>query len=217
MFKGGLMKYVAPACDKAAFTCPNCGAFAQQQNWGYTEDGHGPYSNSEGQFPLAVSRCTHCRKHTIWHFQEMVFPHRGSAPMPNKDMPQEVLSDYEEAASILSKSPRGASALLRLALQKLCLHLGGSGKNINEDIKQLVSKGLPVQVQQALDVVRVIGNNAVHPGQIETDNPEMAGSLFALVNLVTDYMISKPNEVSTIYGSLPQGAVEAINKRDGKT
>lgn len=211
------MKYVAPECGKAAFTCPNCGAFAQQHNWAYDDNGSGPYSNSEGQFPLAVSRCTHCGKHTIWRFKEMVFPHRGSAPMPNSDMPPEVLKDYEEAASILTKSPRGASALLRLAIQKLCMHLGGAGKNINDDIKQLVSKCLPIQVQQALDVVRVVGNNAVHPGQIETDDPEVAGSLFVLVNLVTDYMISKPKEVSEIYGSLPQGAVDAINKRDGKT
>ncbi len=44
----------------------------------------------------------------------------------------------------------------------------------------------------------------------------MAGSLFALVNLVADYMISKPKEVSEIYRNLPQGAVEAIDKRDKK-
>lgn len=211
------MKYVAPECGKKAFTCPNCGAYAQQNNWAYDEDGNGPYSNSNGQYPLAVSRCTHCKKHTFWRGKEMIFPHRGSAPMPNKDMPPEVLVDYEEAASILSKSPRGASALLRLAIQKLNVHLGGSGKNINDDIKQLVSKGLPVQVQRALDVVRVIGNNAVHPGQIDTDNPEIAGSLFALVNLVTDYMISKPNEVSEIYNSLPPDVVDAIAKRDART
>lgn len=209
------MKYVAPECGKGGFTCPNCGAFAQQRNWSYSEDGKGPYG-SDGSFPLAVSRCTHCDEHTIWRFKDMIYPHRGSAPMPNKDMPPEVLKDYEEAAAILSKSPRGASALLRLGLQKLCVYLGGSGKNINDDIKRLVQNGLPIQVQQALDAVRVIGNNAVHPGQIDTDNPEMAGSLFALVNLVTDYMISKPNEVSEIYGSLPQGAIEAIEKRDGK-
>lgn len=211
------MKYVAPECGKNGFTCPNCGAYAQQTNWAYSEDGNGPYGNSEGQFPLAVSKCTHCGDLTIWHFKDMIYPHRGSAPMPNKDMPPEVLKDYEEAASILSKSPRGASALLRLGIQKLCVHLGGTGKNINDDIKRLVQKGLPVQVQQALDAVRVIGNNAVHPGQIDADNPEMAGSLFALVNLVTDYMISKPNEVSAIYGDLPQGAIDAIEKRDGKT
>ncbi|WP_110188787.1 DUF4145 domain-containing protein [Pokkaliibacter plantistimulans] len=211
------MKYVAPECGKDGFTCPNCGAYAQQRNWAYREDATGPYNNSSGQYPLAVSRCVHCGDLTIWHYQDMVYPHRGSAPMPNKDMPPEVLKDYEEAAAILTKSPRGASALLRLGIQKLCVHLGGAGKNINDDIRLLVQNGLPVQVQQALDAVRVIGNNAVHPGQIETDNPEMAGSLFVLVNLVTDYMISKPNEVSEIYGALPKGAIEAIEKRDAKT
>jgi len=211
------MKYVAPKCGKKAFTCPNCGAYAQQNSWGFDEDGNGPYRNSDGHHPLAVSKCTHCNKSTIWRFDDMLYPHRGNAPMPNKDMPAEVLKSYEEAASIFSKSPRGASALLRLGIQKLCVHLGGTGKNINGDIKTLVEKGLPIQVQQALDAVRVIGNNAVHPGQIDTDSPEIAGSLFALVNLVTDYMISKPNEVSEIYGALPKEAIEAIEKRDGET
>lgn len=208
------MDYVAPKCGQPAFTCPNCGAYAQQRNWAYDEQGQGPFNNSVGQYVLGVSRCTHCEQQTVWHFEEMIFPHRGSAPMPNSDMSPNVLKDYEEAASILTKSPRGAAALLRLSIQKLCMQLGGKGKNINDDVGALVAKGLPVQVQQALDSVRVVGNNAVHPGQIDTDKPDVAGSLFTLVNLVTDYMISKPKEVQAIYANLPKAAVEAIERRD---
>jgi Domain of unknown function (DUF4145) len=64
-------------------------------------------------------------------------------------------------------------------VQKLCVRLGGGGANLNDDIGLLVQSGFPVQIQHALDVVRVIGNNAVHPGEISVDdNPEIAQALF---------------------------------------
>jgi hypothetical protein len=146
----------------------------------------------------------------------MVYPNRGNAPIPNPDMPDDVKRDYEEAASIYTQSPRGAAALLRLAIQKLCIELDGKGKNINEDIKSLVANGLPEKVRKSLDVVRVIGNNAVHPGQIETDDPEVAGKLFVLLNIITEYMVSMPKRIDNMYSELPEPATDAIDKRDGK-
>ena len=82
-------------------------------------------------------------------------------------MPADVLRDYKEAQSILNLSPRGAAALLRLVIEKLVTHLKAEGRDINAQIAWLVSKGLPEQVQQALDAVRVIGNEAVHPGSMD--------------------------------------------------
>ena len=59
--------------------------------------------------------------------------------------------------------------------------MGEKGKDINTDIGNLVKKGLPIKVQESLDILRVIGNEAVHPGQLDLKddikkeaNPEKA-------------------------------------------
>jgi hypothetical protein len=94
-------------------------------------------------------------------------------------------------------------------------NLGESGDNINADIKDLVEKGLPVQIQQALDAVRVIGNESVHPGEMNlNDSPEVARALFGLVNLIVDNRIAQPKRIAELYGSLPADKLAAIAKRD---
>ena len=124
-------------------------------------------------------------------------------------------ADYSEAGDIVNASLRGAAALLRLGIQKLCKHLGEPGKNINNDIAALVKKGLDPRVRQMLDVVRVIGNNAVHPGEIDLrDDRVTAERLFVLVNMITDIMISQPKAIQEMYGKLGEGALAAIEKRD---
>jgi hypothetical protein len=137
--------------------------------------------------------------------------------MPNNDLPDEIKRDYEEARSIINHSPRGAAALLRLCIQKLCAFLGESGTNINADIAALVKKGLNPLVQKSLDIVRVVGNEAVHPGTIDvTDDPEIAIHLCKLVNIIAETMITQPKHVDALYGILPQDKRDQIEKRDGK-
>jgi|SRR5665647_2594902 len=95
------------------------------------------------------------------------------------------------------------------------VELGEKGESINDDIGSLVKKGLPVEVQQALDYCRVIGNNAVHPGEIElTDNPEISHSLFEMMNFIVEDRISRPKRVAGLYKILPEGAIKAVEKRD---
>ena len=128
---------------------------------------------------------------------------------------QDVRRDYEEAGTILDASPRGAAALLRLAVEKLCKGLGEPGRDLNADIASLVAKGLDQRVQQALDVVRVIGNNSVRPGQIDLrDDRATAETLFGLVNLICEKMITEPKHVDELYTKLPEAARQAIEKRD---
>ena len=105
---------------------------------------------------------------------------------------------------------------MRLVIQKLCIHLEQPGDNLNADIAALVRAGLDPQIQKALDFVRVIGNNAVHPGQIDLrDDRAAAEVLFDLVNLIVERLISVPKRVDEVYGSLPESVLQKIAKRDG--
>lgn len=81
--------------------------------------------------------------------------------------------------------------------------------------KDLVNNGLDPLVQQMLDTVRVIGNEQVHPGQIDVrDDPEMLQTLFWLINEIVDERITKPNRVQRIYSMLPEGKRQGIEDRD---
>ena len=147
----------------------------------------------------------------------MIVPSEAPVPQHHPDTPATCIEIYNEARDIVARSPRAAGALLRLFLQTLMPELGEKGKNINDDIKSLVSKGLPVQIQQALDFCRVVGNNAVHPGEIElTDSPEIAHTMFEMINFIIEDRISKPKQVADLFNALPESAREAIEKRDGK-
>lgn len=113
---------------------------------------------------FSLATCSSCESFTLWVNEKIVYPKKTTIPPPNNDLNEDIKSLYIEASTILIDSPKGFTALLRLALQKLLKQIGGSGENINKDIKDLVADNLSPQVQKALDLLRVVGNNAVHPG-----------------------------------------------------
>jgi hypothetical protein len=147
---------------------------------------------------------------------KIVYPTQAlEAPSAHEMMPDAVKSDYEEARQVFAVSHRSAAALLRLGLQKLCEGLVEKKGNINELIGLLVSKGMPVQIQRALDAIRIIANNALHPGELNIDDkPEMVAPLFHLINAIVENQIAQPAAIEQIYSSLPAGALAAVERRD---
>src|SRR5687767_1076611 len=90
-----IMKYIAPRVHLPSFTCPHCGAIAQQHWWNRTWDAahlHPAENNA-----LHVSKCLHCNGRTLWIEDRMYFPDTGSAPVPNPELPEEVKKLYLEA------------------------------------------------------------------------------------------------------------------------
>lgn len=210
-------QYIAPEFYLKAFNCPHCHVYAKQE-WSQMQCAQKISSNNLHVYSkkeFNVSYCDSCGGNTIWKGENIIFPQNSIVEPANLDLPEDIINDYNEAANVLNISPRSSAALLRLAIQKLCKHLGEPGKNINNDIKNLVAKGLPAQVQKALDTVRVIGNESVHPGELNlNDNREIANTLFKLVNFIATKLISEPKEIDEMYNSLPQGNLDAIQNRD---
>jgi hypothetical protein len=206
-------QYYPPTYREEQFHCIYCNVFARQSWFNlYT---HMNQSAKGTDFEASV--CVHCHKHTYWYQKRMIVPSDSPVAPAHPDLPESCETEYEEARSVFGRSPRAAAALLRLAVQKLMAELGEGGGNINNDIKSLVAKGLPVQVQKALDYCRVVGNNAVHPGEIDlNDTPEIAQNIFSMINFIVEDRITRPKEIDTLYSQLPEGAKEAVKKRDGE-
>ena len=208
-----MSKYYPPKHNEKAFHCPICGVYASQ-SW---HDLGAWVGGKVIEVPFQVAWCGHCSNVSLWHEERLILPPDSAVEHAHPDLPEDCSDDYNEAREVFSWSPRSAAALLRLCIQKLMPHLGESGKNINQDIGELVKKGLSPGIQQALDVCRVVGNNAVHPGEIDVnDSPELTQKLFPLINMIVEDRITKPKEIEKLYNSLPEGARKAIEKRDGE-
>lgn len=223
-----------PASLSGGFRCPHCSALAQM-TW-FSAD---PLSASSSEFGGRVwrvncARCQACHQVSIWLGRQkiyqggylfdragdprMVYPIRLAVEVePNPDLPNEIAQDFREAATIAGASPRGAAALLRLCLQKLCEHLlgGRSTHRIFNDIGLLVKDGLDPSVQMALDYVRIAGNDSVHAGTISVqDDPAIVATLFNLINLVANDRITRPKQIAAMYESIPESKRRSIEKRD---
>lgn len=205
---------------KPQLMCPYCHVYSQMEvydqifNSDYANDGQGRQHLTSRQ---EVHRCTNCGGKFFYVNGKLMYPEpEVIAPAP--DMPANVRALFDEAASISHRSPRAACALLRLAIEVLCDGLGAAGETVSQKISSLVKRGLSEELQRALDVVRVVGNNAVHPGQIsfDVDDENTARMLFNLLNIIVQRLISEPNTIKTLYERLPDSAKAHVAQRDNK-
>lgn len=214
--------YVSPDFMKDSFTCPHCGTLSlmNYKRINYFDEIYKSTTDKEirgGNNGILIAACQNCKKKIIWIDNIYAYPDI-IAEEANVDMPDSVKQLYDEAGLIYNKSPRAACALLRLAIDRLCNELGEIDRDINKNIGALVKKGLPETVQKALDVVRVVGNKAVHPGQIafDVDDKGTAIMLMRLLNIIVERMITEPKEIDSLYQGLSESVKNAVVNRDKK-
>lgn len=206
-----LKNFVSPYFDADSFNCPHCEVYAQM-NW--EESNFEYYDNIK----IFIAFCCACCQPSVWYEKKMIYPKPRLVDFPNQDLPDNIKEIYEEAGLIVGASPRGACALLRFALQELMKYLGQGDKKLDNAIAELVKQGLPSKIQKALDAVRIIGNNAVHPNELSiNDNPEIAYKLFEIFNLIADRMITAEKKIEELYKKIPDGAKKAVEKRDSNS
>ena len=221
-----MSEYIVPQFLLDGFHCPHCKTLTQQEWFYLRHETYIPPNKEMGRiskFYISQYQKLTCKNISIWKSEDesaglMIYPNETTAPLPIDHMPEDVHQIFEEARQVYASSPRAAAGLLRLSIQMLMPHLGESSKNLNTAIGNLVRKGLPVIIQQALDSLRVIGNNAVHPGQIEiNDDQDTALALFHILNTIIDRTIIQEQRISEVYKKLPPSAKKQITQRDINT
>src|SRR6516164_4962011 len=112
---------------------------------------------------LHTSNCHSCNGFALWVGGLLVFPTRVDKT------PELAEEDVEEAAAILNKFPRGATALMRVCIQKLVPLLEDNGKALNQRVSSLVRKGLEMEAQQSIEVLQVLRSNPLRLSQLESE------------------------------------------------
>ncbi|WP_300222962.1 DUF4145 domain-containing protein [uncultured Helicobacter sp.] len=234
----------SPRFREDAFVCPYCKIYSQIE---WHEDKaleiDNPYTEELAK-GYCFAQCKQCGGVMCFAYQlnsvyqdewgnyreefddTMIFPSQQNIVPPLDNMPKHIKDIYNEASAVFSTSPRASCALLRLALQELMIFLKENfeeyhdlkGKKIDSDIETLVKNHrLDSKIQKALDIVRITGNNAVHPNELDiNDSPDIAQQLFKMINFIVEEMVTKNNEkeIEELYAKMPQKAIEWIKERD---
>jgi hypothetical protein len=115
-------------------------------------------------------------------------------------VPESIRADYQEAAEVLSFSPKASAALSRRCLQAALSKLGFDGRDLSAQIDKAM-KETPSYLAGQLDSVRNVGNFAAHPqkalntGEILDVEPEEAAWNLDVLDLVFDFGFVQPEIV----------------------
>lgn len=205
-----------PTYLKDKFICPICKLYVKH-SW-YQNVFERIQGNNSVKF--SISRCSNCLNLIIWSadHEEIIFPKINQVEEPNLELNEDIKEIYIEAATILDDSPRASAALLRLCLEKLLIQINIPGRTLNDMISNLIEKGVDENIRKACDIVRIHGNEAIHPGEINIkDNRYIATNLFWLINKIATIEITEKKKIQFLYDkTLSDRKKKSIEIRDLK-
>lgn len=237
-----MKELIVPSPFINSFTCPACGSYSYHEDLPILSNrkDRNVYifnrKNSERAFGhnyrLIFKSCHSCGHISIFkiegmlgvdtfspsRFYELIYPKQINIIDANPDMPDEVKEFYNEARVVAQNSTRAATALLRIATEKLVKDLLGlEGKDyantsMHNAIERLkTEKGLSSTIYNALMALKLFGNEAAHPnediGRLESyfsNDSDLMNKLFILLNIIVDELISKPKEIKILFKNAPR-------------
>jgi len=214
---------------KAAFNCPNCGAFAKQTwfelslqvpNTGQylsTNDRIDRADRSLRGLPEPISswaqaECAACHRFSTWRRSTLIYPRSNTLPLAHADMPEDVVDLYNEARDVAAVSKRAGAAMARATLEKLLRVLLENDKDQLIDLIDQVEPLVDMSTADLLMYVRHVGNSALHVKDapdaalvlVLDDGTEAAmNALFETVNRLVEQLISRPAQTALLTNSVP--------------
>jgi hypothetical protein len=230
----------SPALLRPAFYCPHCPALAHH-DWvalGY-QDGNYWASMAYVDEPDPAgssmkvrthrwhgAQCHGCREWSIWLDDRMVFPQRSAGSPAHVDMPGPVRELYKEAAAVVAVSRRAGAALARATIERLVKELDPEAPR-NARLDQRIGRlreRVSTPLGQLLDVVRVVGNGALHADEQssellvialdDTTGPELIELLLQVANDLVDELITRPRTAREYWDRLPDGVKTTLAQQD---
>jgi len=147
----------------ASARCPHCGKEVVLESLGQYDFGVG------NEIVCGQRRCPNpeCKGHMFVAFQKgklaISYP-PVRIDFNSENIPQTVLSTFEESLNCHANGCFVASAIMvRRTLEEICADRGANGNNLKARLKNLGSKiVLPQELLEAMDELRLLGNEAAH-------------------------------------------------------
>lgn len=242
-------KQILPEFEKTGFSCPHCHFNAHQvwsRNFVYNNYLMSQFAFEQEQEKcaefgeelakevaqaqdialegkkLCIAVCQQCDDFSIW------LEHKGKAMMVYPDTTIEPLSEHVneeirelflEAATIYTRSPRAANALLRLVVEKLCKQILGFSDNFPNKpnlhkMIDLISKEYKIKIElvKAMENTRTLGNESAHGGIIDLDDIDDPLDIFLLVRYIVQHCVVDEIEAKRINKSIHQNLQKNKNR-----
>ena len=190
--------------------CAQCGNDARH-SLAYREDYSEVIDETEEGEPmyderwLAILVCETCRKPSVYH-DEWDEQRRRWVPAPiypeplriPREVPAQLRTHFLEAASVIDRTPDMSAVAVGVCLEAICKEQRAEGKDLNERIETLRSRGvLPESLIELMHAGRLLRNIGAHFDGA-TVTLEQARALLEFTAALFDYLYVAPAKVERL-------------------